>query len=113
MNTKQATAPLHETVSTASVMGYEFAAQVIARVKNQPERDLVRDLSRDLERRYRLVFEQPETRLGAQVLSPYRFSHALVRQYLYDELGAAERRQQRPEPRGADPRHLGQRQVRR
>ncbi|MGE5334021.1 MAG: hypothetical protein ACM3N4_04910, partial [Nitrososphaerota archaeon] len=40
----------------------------------------------------RLVFEQPETRLGAQVLSPYRFSHALVHQYLYDELGAAERR---------------------
>ena len=85
-------AALHETLTTASVMGYEFAAQVVARVKNQPERELVRDLSRELERRYRLVFEQPETRLGAQVLSPYRFSHALVHQYLYDELGAAERR---------------------
>ncbi len=85
-------AALHETLSTASVMGYEFAAQVVARVKNQPERELVRDLSRELERRYRLVFEQPETRLGAQVFSPYRFSHTLVHQYLYDELGAAERR---------------------
>ncbi len=85
-------APLHETLSTASVMGQEFAAQVVAGVQKQPERELVRDLSRELERRYRLVFELPETRLGLQVLSPYRFSHALVQQYLYDELGAAERR---------------------
>ncbi len=85
-------AALHETLCTASVMGYEFVAQVVARVKNQPERELVRDLSRELEHRYQLVFEQPETRLGTHVLSPYRFSHALVEQYVYGELGAAERR---------------------
>ena len=85
-------AALHETLTTASVIGYDFAAQVIARVQNMQERDVVKHLSRELERRYRLVAEQGETRINKQMLSTYRFSHALVQQYLYDELGASERR---------------------
>jgi tetratricopeptide (TPR) repeat protein len=49
-------------------------------------------LSRELEKRYLLVFEQGETKIGKQFLDIYRFSHALTQQYLYDELSAAERR---------------------
>lgn len=85
-------AALHETLTTASVIGYEFAAQVVARVQKLQERELVRDLSRELEKRYRLVLEGGETRIGRQLLSSYQFSHALIQQYLYDELGAGERR---------------------
>ena len=85
-------APLHETLTTASVMGYDFAAQVVARVRKVPELELVKDLSRELEKRYRLVFEQGEIKIGKQFLSSYRFSHAMTQQYLYDELGAGERR---------------------
>jgi tetratricopeptide (TPR) repeat protein len=83
---------LRETLSIASVMGYEFTAQVIARIQKVEERELVKDLSRELEKRYLLVFEQGETKIGKQFLSIYRFSHALTQQYLYDELSAGERR---------------------
>ena len=83
---------LHETLTAASVMGYEFAAQVLARVQKLEERELVKDLSRELEKRYLLVSEQGEVKIGKQFLSIYRFSHALTQQYLYDELGAGERR---------------------
>ena len=83
---------LRETLTIASVMGYEFTAQVIARVQKVQERELVKDLSRELEKRYLLVFEQGEIKIGKQFLSIYRFSHALTQQYLYDELGAGERR---------------------
>ncbi len=85
-------AALHENLTIASVMGYEFAAQVVARVEKVEERELVKNLSRELEKRYRLVFEQGETKVGRQFLTSYRFSHALIQQYLYDELGAGERR---------------------
>jgi predicted ATPase len=83
---------LREILNVSSVMGYEFIAQVIARVQKVPELDLARDLSRELEKRYLLVFEQSEIKLGNQFFSVYRFSHALTQQYLYDELGAGERR---------------------
>ena len=83
---------LRETLTVASVMGYEFIAQVIARVQKVGERELVRDLSRELEKRYRLVSEQGEVKIGKQFLSLFRFSHALTQQYLYDQLGAGERR---------------------
>ncbi len=83
---------LRATISIASVMGYEFIAQVLARVQKVEERELLKDLSRELEKRYLLVFEQGETKIGKQFLSIYRFSHALTQQYLYDELSAGERR---------------------
>ena len=83
---------LRETLNVSSVMGYEFIAQVIARVQKIQELELAKDLSRELEKRYLLVFEQGEIKIGKQFLSIYRFSHGLTQQYLYDELGAGERR---------------------
>jgi predicted ATPase len=83
---------LHEILTTASVMGYEFTAQVIAGVQKLEERELLKDLSRELEKRYLLVSEQGEIKIGKQFLSIYRFSHALTQQYLYDELSEGERR---------------------
>ncbi len=83
---------LRETITIASVMGFEFIAQVVGRVQKVPEGELIKDLSRELEKRYLLVFEQGETKIGKQFLSNYRFSHALIQQYLYDELSAGERR---------------------
>jgi predicted ATPase len=38
------------------------------------------------------VEEEGETRVGKQIFSWYRFIHALVQQFLYDELSAGERR---------------------
>jgi predicted ATPase len=83
---------LRETLSVSSVMGFEFIAQVIASIRKVQEFELVKKLSRELEKRYLLVVEQGETKIGKQFLSIYRFSHALTQQYLYDELSAGERR---------------------
>ena len=85
-------ADLHETLGIASIIGQEFAAQVVGRVQKSEERELIRSLSHELEKRYLLVVELGEIRIGKQYLSQYRFSHVLIQQYLYDELSAGERR---------------------
>jgi predicted ATPase len=86
------TTDLRETLTIASVMGVDFVAQVIAMVQKTNERDLIRMLSRELDKRYRLVNEEGETRIGKQFLTRYRFTHALFQYYLYNDLSAAERR---------------------
>ncbi len=83
---------LRETLNIGSVIGYEFAAQVVARVQQVQERELLRNLTRELERRHRLVLEEGEIEVGHQFLSRYRFVHALFQQFLYNELGTGERR---------------------
>ena len=83
---------LHETLTIGSVVGQEFAAQVVGTVQKVNERELVRSLSRELEKRYLLVVELGEIKIGRQFLSQYRFSHVLLQQYLYDELSSGERR---------------------
>lgn len=83
---------LRETLNIGSVIGNEFAAQVIARVQQVQERELLKNLTRELEKRYRLVLEQGETRIGKQFLTQFRFVHALFQQFLYRELGGGERR---------------------
>ena len=85
-------AELHEILTISSVVGEEFSAQVVARVQKISERELIRTLSRELEKCYLLVVEQGELKIGHQYLSQYRFTHALIQQYLYDDLGAGERR---------------------
>ena len=85
-------AALHETLGIASIIGMEFAAQVVGRVQKMEERELIRSLSNELEKRYLLVVEMGEKKVGKQFLSNYRFSHVLIQQYLYDELSAGEQR---------------------
>ncbi|MCG3209673.1 MAG: hypothetical protein FOGNACKC_03300 [Anaerolineae bacterium] len=80
-----------EMLIAASVQGETFTAQVIAAVQHQDERQLLRELSL-LEKRHHLVREQGEFRLNGKFLSGYRFTHTLFQQYLYNSLGAAERR---------------------
>lgn len=83
---------LREDLTVASVMGVDFTAQVIARVQQVQERELVTDLARELDTRYRLVQEQGEIKIGKQFLTQYRFTHALFQQFLYNELHVSERR---------------------
>jgi DNA-binding SARP family transcriptional activator/predicted ATPase len=82
---------LREFLSVASVEGEEFTAQVVARVQEIGERQGLRMLSRELEKRHRLVRERSAMHLGRQQLSRYRFAHALFQQYLYHDLGDGER----------------------
>ncbi len=83
---------LHQLLSAASVEGELFTAQVVARVQNMPERQLLHDLSQELDKQHRLVHERGEIQAGKQSLSLYRFVHKLFQIYLYHELSPGERR---------------------
>lgn len=83
---------LRDMLAVASVEGDDFTAQVIARVQEVPERQVLRALSQDLQKRHHLVREEAEVRVGRQVLSRYQFEHSLFQQYLYNGLSAGERR---------------------
>jgi tetratricopeptide (TPR) repeat protein len=84
--------PLRAILSTASVEGQVFTAQIVAWVEGLGERDLLRLLSQELDRRHRLVQERQEVKVGPQYLARFQFAHAVFQQYLYNELGAGERR---------------------
>ncbi len=81
-----------ELLSIASVEGETFTAQVAARVLELPERQALRLLSQELEKRHFLVQERGEITAGEARLSRYGFTHLLIQEYLYQELSAGERR---------------------
>jgi predicted ATPase len=83
---------LREILSVASVEGEDFTTQVVARIQEIQERQLLRQLSQQLEKRHQLVRERGEVQVGQQVFFRYQFAHRLFQQYLYNDLGAAERR---------------------
>jgi ABC-type oligopeptide transport system substrate-binding subunit/DNA-binding SARP family transcriptional activator len=82
---------LQDLLLAASVEGEQFTVQVLERVQGTAARVILRQLSRELEKRHRLVQELGETYVGGQRLVRFRFVHALIQQYLYRQLGAAER----------------------
>jgi adenylate cyclase len=73
------------------VQGEEFSAEVVARVLETDEREMVRHLSGELDRKHHLLRAQAIERLGAQRISKYRFRHYLCQKYLYDNLDPVER----------------------
>lgn len=82
---------LQKVLEVASVEGEIFTAEVVARVQAVDEREMVRQLSGELDKQHRLVVSQGSQRLGAQRLSPYRFRHILFQYYLYNTLDEVER----------------------
>ena len=82
---------LRETLTTASVQGHDFIAEVAANLQNVDARQLVRQLSGDLEKRHHLVEAEGVTRLGRQRVSRYRFRHQVYQRYLYQSLDDIER----------------------
>ncbi|MFQ5855566.1 MAG: ABC transporter substrate-binding protein, partial [Anaerolineae bacterium] len=82
---------LRKTLTVASVEGEDFAAQVVARVREADERSLVRQLSRELDKKHRLVGERGSQQVGRHRLYLYRFRHTLFQQHLYNGLGEIER----------------------
>jgi predicted ATPase len=81
---------LRHILTVASVEGKEFTAEVVARVQEVNERELVRQLSSKLDRQHRLVKEQGLLQLNKQRLSRYLFRHNLFQKYLYYALGEVE-----------------------
>ncbi len=81
-----------DILTSASVEGVEFHTQVLGQLLGTNERELVRELSRELDKRHHLVQEAAEVRLGRQILARYRFSHSVFQQYLYNDLTHTEQR---------------------
>ena len=80
-----------KVLTIASVEGEIFTAEVVARVQDLAELDLVHQLSGELDKRHRLIMAQTLERLGQQRLSRYRFRHHLFQHYLYHNLDEMER----------------------
>jgi tetratricopeptide (TPR) repeat protein len=83
---------LRDILTIAAVEGEEFTAQVIAHITKMDEWPLLRRLSQELEGRHRLIREREEIETGTRRLSRYQFGHVLFQQYLYRQVGLAERR---------------------
>ncbi|UCG25792.1 MAG: AAA family ATPase [Chloroflexota bacterium] len=83
--------PLRTMLRIASVEGEEFTAEVVARVLDADDRNVVRQLSSDLDRRHHLVRAQAIKHLKSRRVSRYRFRNYLFQRYLYDSLDDVER----------------------
>ncbi|HEY48379.1 MAG TPA: protein kinase [Anaerolineae bacterium] len=83
---------LREVLTVASVEGEDFTAQVVARVQEVKERQLLHELSQELEKRHRLVRDRGELKVNGQLLQRYRFVHQVFQRYLYNDLSPGERR---------------------
>ena len=80
-----------DILSTASVQGEEFVADVVAAALRADRRDIVRELSGPLQKELRLVSACGLQEAGGRRLARYRFRHNLVQDYLYRQLDDIER----------------------
>ena len=75
----------------ASVEGEEFSAEVVARVLEMAEHEVLRALIAGLSAEHRLVRFTSLRRVGEQRLSQYRLRPYLFQEYLHQRLDEAER----------------------
>lgn len=80
-----------DILRVASVEGECFTAEVVARVLGIDERTTFAQLRHDLDEAHSLVQVESVRHSDAGRLSRYKFRHSLIRNYLYDHLGAGER----------------------
>ena len=82
---------LRDILTIASVEGETFTAQVIGRLQEIAERQILKTLSQELDRQHRLVSEEGNERVGTTRVSQFRFRHQMFQKYFYDSLGESER----------------------
>ncbi|NIS79917.1 MAG: AAA family ATPase, partial [Anaerolineales bacterium] len=85
------TQPLQATLRVASVEGEVFTAEMLARVMEMDDKQILADLSGELDRKHRLIRAKSIQRSNGQLLSSYRFRHILFQKYLYGSLDEVEK----------------------
>lgn len=80
-----------DLLSIASVEGEQFTAEILARIQGNEPQQVIRVLSQDLNKRYRLVAAQSRKKIHDQALSQYHFRHFLYQKYLYQHLDPVEK----------------------
>jgi transcriptional regulator with XRE-family HTH domain/tetratricopeptide (TPR) repeat protein len=83
---------LRDLLNVASVEGDQFTAEIIANILGSKPELVLRNLSQDLEKRYRLIEDQGEVAFGASHLNRFKFRHVLFQEYVYDQLPSGEKR---------------------
>ncbi|HJS29753.1 MAG TPA: tetratricopeptide repeat protein, partial [Anaerolineales bacterium] len=82
---------LRDLLNIASVEGENFTLEVIAQIKNIPERGLLPLLVRELEKKHSLIVETGVRQVRDRRHHTFKFQHSLYQQYLYNKLGKIER----------------------
>jgi len=85
------TEKMRDILTLASVEGQEFTAEVVARLRKEEVRELIRVLSSELEKRHHLVSAKGIRNLAKLRLSLYVFQNNLFQRYLYNTLDDVER----------------------
>jgi|GEM_PF-1962337 tetratricopeptide (TPR) repeat protein/GTPase SAR1 family protein len=84
---------LKKTLTIASVEGENFTAQVVGRLEEVNDRLILNRLSSQLAKRHHLIEEDLISEVSTKNdLAFFKFSHSLIQQYIYNEIGAAEKR---------------------
>ncbi|WP_170304189.1 ATP-binding protein [Duganella radicis] len=83
--------PMRDVLVASSIEGLNFTAQIVAQLQDMSERDVLKCLSQELDKRHRLVKEGLTEKVGKNWLSQFSFSHVLFQQYLYKELPERQR----------------------
>jgi serine/threonine protein kinase/predicted ATPase len=82
---------MREILLIASIEGEEFSAEVAARQLKMDEKELIRILSSELEKRHQLVSAKGIKTFDKQRISWYTFRHIMFQKYLYNTLDKVER----------------------
>lgn len=80
-----------ELLKVASVIGEEFAAEIVALAAGEQPQSVIQRLSDILGARHRLLKSIGSRRLRTQRLSQYKFQHILFQSYLYSLLDESRR----------------------
>lgn len=82
---------LRRLLTTASVIGEYFSAEILAQVLGQPEITIISQLSQELQRIHRLVRARDLSYGENGRFSTYQFRHILIQNYLYEQLDPIEK----------------------
>lgn len=82
---------MREIITVCSIEGQSFTAQVVAHLHEMSEREMLKYLSQELEKRHRLVKEGGTEKIGKNWLSQFSFSQTVFQQYLYNGMSEREK----------------------
>ena len=82
-----------DILGTASVEGEMFTAEILAGIHAEEPQQLIRELSQEMGKQYRLVVAQMRTQVRGEAVSKYRFRHFLFQKYLYQQKDEIEKSQ--------------------
>ncbi|MDM8519080.1 tetratricopeptide repeat protein [Anaerolineales bacterium HSG6] len=82
---------LRQALTIASVEGEIFTVQVLSRLQELSERQIINDILAELDKKHHLVVEDSIKHVEDQYFYMYKFRHIMLSNYLYDDLNNIEK----------------------